>query len=114
MVWIIRKFSFSLSLVKVGIFLVCLAIISFGCKKGRVCECTTTWTFQYSNGSGYDTRIYPSDASPYTKGLTKKQALRACDNQRATINLSFTDLITDHGSDPLKPGEKIETECILH
>jgi hypothetical protein len=99
---------------KIGYFLFAFVLIAFSCKKGRICDCSTTWTFQYSNGSGYDTRIFPSDSKPYEKALTKRQALHACEHESATIQTSFEDLITNHGADPLKPGEKIETKCILH
>jgi hypothetical protein len=99
---------------KVSYLLFALAFIAFGCKKGRICECNTTWKFQYSSGNGYDTRIFPSESKPYAKAMTKRQALNACKHESATIQTSFEDLITDHGAHPLKAGEKIETECILH
>jgi len=97
------------------VFIIVLgAFVVISCKKGHICECTTTWTFQYSSGNGYDTRIFPSDSKPYNEGITKRQGKNACQHQSATIQRSFEDLITDHGSDPLKPGEKIITECDLH
>jgi len=68
----------------------------------------------YSNGSGFDTRIFPSDKKPYNKSLTKGQAQGACQHQSSAIQSSFTELLTDHGNDPLKPGEDIVTKCILY
>jgi hypothetical protein len=99
---------------KAKLTILILSLLLLGCKKGRICECSTTWTYNYSNGSGQDTRIFPSDSKPYDKGLTKRQAIDACDHQKETIETSFKDLITNHGKDPLQAGEKIETECILH
>jgi hypothetical protein len=99
---------------KIKFYILPLSLFLISCKKDRICECSTTWTFQYSNGSGYDTRIFPSDSKEYSKGLTKKQAINSCNHQRETIQSSFEDLITYHGNDPLKSGEKIETKCILH
>ena len=90
------------------------ALVLIGCKKGRICDCSTTWTFKYSNGSGYDTRIFPSDSKPYDARLTKKQALRSCDHQSDEIQSSFEDLVTNHGKDPMVAGESVKTECILH
>lgn len=98
---------------KIKFYIIPLALALLSCKKGRVCECTTTWTFQYSSG-GYDTRIFPSDSKPYSKGLTKRQALSSCNHQQEAVQVSFEDLITDHGRVPLVSGEKIQTECFLH
>ena len=95
-------------------FFIFLSVFLFSCRKDRICECTTTWTFKYSSGNGYDTRIFPSDSKTYNQRFTKSQAINACKHQRASVQTSFEDIITDHGADPLVSGEKIETECDLH
>ncbi len=98
---------------KITCLLLPLLVFTFiSCKKSYVCQCNTSWTYK-TNSNNYNTSVFSGDKTPYSAKLTKKQAKSACENQQASTETSFTNVITDNNNYPFSQGESVKTDCAL-
>jgi hypothetical protein len=102
----------SITMKKVIIPALAIAMLSLAsCKKAYTCACTSTWS--YTIGSTSYTDTYDDDAAVYSKKMSKKTAQAACDAEKASVEKTFQNAITENGQYPMDSGESLSTTCTL-
>lgn len=93
-----------------------IILVSFGCRKKYVCDCSTVWTYRYNNnnGGGTNSVTFKGTKPAYSEKLTKKQAKASCEHQRQAIESSFTNWYTYNQASPLKEGESNKNGVRCH
>lgn len=90
---------------------VALVLSLASCKKAYTCSCSTVYT--YDDGAGYSTETWADDDKVYSAKMSKKAATAACDAEKASLEKSFNNAITDNGQYTLGAGESIVSSCTL-
>lgn len=89
-----------------------IALISLAsCKKKYYCDCQVQYS--YDTGSGMAVETWHDDGAAYSKKMYKKTAQSSCDAEKASIQKTFINVLTDNGNYPMEPTDILSTTCTL-